>query len=357
LLLYNVKYVTKERQQIDLTEISLIELGLTDGKAGLLEVIRQAQNVGLNMCSPDVAPFLRLANFDDKNSHGTEKKHKTPDGAVTVVSEILDEEVHFPKGFYLRKIDNDYWYPNTSQNEIFRQYLTLGGMPYLNNLRYAPEPSRQYLQDLYNSVVLKDVVKRNNIRDVDLLERIIAYITANVGTTFSATGISKYLKNESRTVSPETILNYIKACEDAYLFYRVKRQDLQGKKILTVNEKYFIADHGIREAVFGGNMKDVNLILENIVFLELLRRGYDVTVGKTGDKEIDFVCNKQGQKIYVQVAYLLASEETTEREFGAYDSIRDNFPKYVVTMDDLDMSRNGIKHRNIRDFLLAPNWD
>jgi uncharacterized protein len=248
-------------------------------------------------------------------------------------------------------------YPNTSQNEIFRQYLTLGGMPYLNNLRYAPEPSRQYLQDLYNSVVLKDVVKRNNIRDVDLLERIIAYITANVGTTFSATGISKYLKNESRTVSPETILNYIKACEDAYLFYRVKRQDLQGKKILIVNEKYFIADHGIREAVFGGNMKDVNLILENIVFLELLRRGYDVTVGKTGDKEIDFVCNKQGQKIYVQVAYLLAYEETTEREFGAYDSIRDNFPKYVVTMDDLDMSRNGIKHRNIRDFLLAPNWD
>lgn len=137
----------------------------------------------------------------------------------------------------------------------------------------------------------------------------------------------------------------------------MKRQDLQGKKILTVNEKYFIADHGIREAVFGSNMKDVNLILENIVFLELLRRGYDVTVGKTGDKEIDFVCNKQGQKIYVQVAYLLASEETTEREFGAYDSIRDNFPKYVVTMDDLDMSRNGIKHRNIRDFLLAPNWD
>ncbi|MDF2873032.1 MAG: hypothetical protein K0R05_4607 [Anaerocolumna sp.] len=248
-------------------------------------------------------------------------------------------------------------YPNTSQNEIFRQYLTLGGMPYLNNLRYAPEPSRQYLQDLYNSVVLKDVVKRNNIRDIDLLERIIAYITANVGTTFSATGISKYLKSESRTVSPETILNYIKACEDAYLIYRVKRQDLQGKKILTVNEKYFIADHGIREAVFGGNMKDVNLILENIVFLELLRRGYDVKVGKAGDKEIDFVCNKQGQKIYVQVAYLLASEETTVREFGAYDSIRDNFPKYVVTMDELDMSRDGIKHRNIRDFLLAPNWD
>ncbi|EHQ87850.1 ATP-binding protein [Desulfosporosinus youngiae] len=247
-------------------------------------------------------------------------------------------------------------FPKTSRNDIFSKYLTIGGMPYLSNLRYADQPSQQYLQDLYNSVVLKDIVKRNNIRDVDLLERIIAYITANVGTAFSATSISKYLKSESRTVAPETILNYVKACEEAFLFYRVKRQDLQGKRILTINEKYFIADHGIREAVFGGNMKDINLILENIVFMELLRRGYKVTVGKTAAKEIDFVCEKQGQKLYVQVSYLLASEETIEREFGVYNSIRDNFPKYVISLDELDMSRNGIKHRNIRDFLLSPDW-
>lgn len=155
-------------------------------------------------------------------------------------------------------------FPDSDSRAIFTRYLTDGGMPYLSNLRYAEQPSRQYLQDLYNSVVLKDIVKRNSIRDVDLLERIIAYITANVGTTFSATAISKYLKSEGRTVAPETILNYIKACEDAFLFYRVRRQDLQGKKILTVNEKYYIADHGIREAVFGGNMKDINLILKTL---------------------------------------------------------------------------------------------
>ena len=141
------------------------------------------------------------------------------------------------------------------------------------------------------------------------------------------------------------------------MFYKVKRQDLQGKQILTTNEKYYIADHGIREAVYGGNMRDINLILENIVFLELLRRGYTVTVGKSGDKEIDFVCERRSEKIYVQVAYLLASEETAGREFGVYDSIRDNFPKYVVSLDEFDMSRNGIKHRNIRDFLLAETWD
>lgn len=168
--------------------------------------------------------------------------------------------------------------------------------------------------------------------------------------------ISYNLKNEQRTVAPETILNYIRYCCEAYLFYQVKREDLQGKQLLASNEKYYIADHGIREAVFGGNMRDINLILENIVYLELLRRGYEVTVGRMGDKEIDFVCNKRGEKLYVQVTYLLASEETVSREFGAYDSIRGNFPKYVVSLDELDMSRNGIKHRNIRDFLLAEEW-
>lgn len=137
----------------------------------------------------------------------------------------------------------------------------------------------------------------------------------------------------------------------------MKREDLQGKQILATNEKYYIADHGIREAVYGGNMRDINLILENIVYLELLRRGYKVTVGKVGEKEIDFVCDRRGEKLYIQVAYLLADESTVKREFGVYDSIRDNFPKYVVTMDELDMSRNGIKHRNIRDFLMESEWD
>ena len=247
--------------------------------------------------------------------------------------------------------------PQASIQQCFQKYLLMGGMPYLANLQYAEEPSHQYLTDVFNSVQLKDVVKRNKIRDVNLLERILAYVMANVGTTFSASSLSKFFKNEQRTVAPETILNYIKYCCDAYLFYQVKRQDLQGKQILAANEKYYIADLGIREAVFGGNMRDIHLILENIVFLELLRRGYIVTVGKTGEKEIDFVCEKRGERLYVQVTYLLASEDTINREFGAYDNIRDNFPKYVVSLDEFDMSRNGIKHRNIRDFLLADIWN
>ena len=247
--------------------------------------------------------------------------------------------------------------PNASIQKGFQKYLLLGGMPYLANLRYADAPSKQYLQDLFNSVQLKDIVKRNKIRDVDLLERIISYVMANMGTTFSANSLAKFLKNERRATAPETILNYIKYCCETYLFYQVKREDIQGKQVLASNEKYYIADHGIREAVFGGNTRDINLVLENIVYLELLRRGYEITVGRAGDKEIDFVCNRHGKKLYVQVAYLLASEETVNREFGVYDSIRDNFPKYVVSLDEFDMSRNGIKHQNIRDFLLAEEWN
>lgn len=246
--------------------------------------------------------------------------------------------------------------PDADTRTCFDRYLTFGGMPYLANLRFDETACRQYLRDLFNSVELKDIVKRNNVRDVDMLERIIAYVTANIGTTFSSTAISKYLKNEGRRVSPETVLNYLKACSDAFLFYQVRRQDLQGKKILTVNEKYYVADHGIREAVIGGNMRDINLVLENIVFMEALRRGYSVTVGKVGEREIDFVCERHGEKCYIQVTYLLAAEETVQREFGVYEHVQDNFPKYVVSLDEFDMSRNGVRHYNIRGFLLAENW-
>jgi len=248
-------------------------------------------------------------------------------------------------------------FPKSGEQEMFSRYLTLGGMPYLGNLRFEDAPSQMYLRDLYNSVVLKDIVKRNKIRDVDLLERIITYVFSNIGTIFSASAISKYFKSENRTVAPETVLNYIDYCVDAYLFYRVRRRDLQGKKLLAVNEKYYIADHGVRESVFGGNTMDIGLILENLVFMEALRRGYKVSVGLSGAKEVDFVCESKDNRLYIQVSYLLASDETIKREFGAYDLIRDNFPKYVVSMDEFDMSRDGIKHRNIRSFLQLPTWE
>ena len=160
--------------------------------------------------------------------------------------------------------------------EAFQNYVKFGGMPFLYNLNYNYETSMQYLQDLYASIILKDITQRNNIRDTDLLERIINYIIINIGNTFSANSISKFFKSENKKVATETILNYIKACEEAFLVYRVARNDLLGKKILNVNEKYYIADHGIREATMENNQKNINQVLENIVYFEMLRRGYNV---------------------------------------------------------------------------------
>ena len=236
--------------------------------------------------------------------------------------------------------------------EAFQKYVKFGGMPFLHNLDYNFEASMQYLQDLYASIILKDITQRNNIRDTDLLERIIDYVVMNIGNTFSATSISKFFKSENRKVATETILNYIKACEEAFLVYRVARNDLLGKKILNVNEKYYIADHGIREAIMENNQKNINQVLENIVYFEMLRRGYNVKIGKVDNLEIDFVCKKNDETIYIQVSYLLASEDTKEREFSVLENIKDNYPKYVLSMDEFDMSRNGIKHVNLIEFLI-----
>ena len=236
--------------------------------------------------------------------------------------------------------------------EAFQKYVKFGGMPFLHNLDYNFEASMQYLQDLYASIILKDITQRNNIRDTDLLERIINYVVMNIGNTFSATSISKFFKSENRKVATETILNYIKACEEAFLVYRVARNDLLGKKILNVNEKYYIADHGIREAIMENNQKNINQVLENIVYFEMLRRGYNVKIGKVDNLEVDFVCKKNDETIYIQVSYLLASEDTKEREFSVLENIKDNYPKYVLSMDEFDMSRNGIKHINLIEFLV-----
>ena len=242
--------------------------------------------------------------------------------------------------------------PQVDKTSCFIQFIKTGGMPFLSNFPDDDSAKSQYLIDIYNSVVLKDVVKRNNIRDVDTLERIVAYAFSNIGHIFSATSLSKYFKSENRKISHDTILNYLKFCSDAFLFYKINRYDLEGKKIVTVNEKYYCADHGLREALLGKNIQNIDQVLENIVCLELLRRNYKVYVGKKGDLEIDFIAEKQGKKIYIQVAYLLANEETIKREFSVYNFVKDSYPKYVVSMDDLDFSQNGIIHKNIKDFLL-----
>ena len=234
----------------------------------------------------------------------------------------------------------------------FLRYLDFGGVPFLSHIGYAPDASKDYLKDLYGSILLKDVVRRKKIRDVDVLDRIVRYVMNETGHAFSARSISDFFKNEKRIVAPETVLNYISACEEAFLFSRVKRQDLIGKRILAVDEKYYVADLGLRRAVIGGKIaKDIDVALENIVYAELIRRGYDVTIGRVRNREIDFVCDRDGERSFIQVSYLLASEETKKREYGAFDLIKSRGRRILLTMDRLDMSTDEVEHHYIPDWL------
>ena len=232
----------------------------------------------------------------------------------------------------------------------FNRYLQDGGMP--STLDYQGDNKRLIMMDLYNSIVLKDIIQRNNVQNVDLLDRIMRFVMYNIGQSFTASKIHKRLKQDMQNLSVNTIYNYLKFFENACLIYQARREDLKGKKILKYEEKYYLCDLGFRQAIIGNNQRDITRVIENIVYLELLRRGYEITIGKVNKLEVDFVCRKENEPIYVQVSYLLAGEETIEREFKPLRDISDNFSKYVITMDDIDMSHDGIKHLNLIDFLM-----
>lgn len=245
---------------------------------------------------------------------------------------------------------------NLSKQDLFSKFIQLGGMPFLKYFNLDEAPSFKYLSDVYNTVLIKDVLQYNNIRDVDIFNRILLYVIENIGHTFSASSIKRYFKNENRKVSLDTILNYLEYCNQAFIIKKVPRYDTVGKKLLKVDEKYYLTDHGFRQAKGFSNTKDIERTLENIVYIELVSRGYDVKIGKIQDKEIDFVVKKGNQLSYFQVSYMMGEENTREREFGVYKSIEDNFPKYVLSMDSIDFSQDGIVHKNIIDFLLEDKY-
>ncbi len=247
-----------------------------------------------------------------------------------------------------RRMEN----PGLGTREAFIQFLREGGMPFIRDAGIEGASAMTYLTDLFGSVVIKDIARRHKIRDMDLLDRILSYLVSEAGHTFSASSVRKYLKSEKRDVSLETLYNYVRYGEEACLLLMLKRNDLSGKGLLSSQEKPYLADHGFREALFGSNMPSIEQVLENIVAVELVRRGYSVSVGLIGSKEVDFVAEKGAEKMYVQVAYLMPTEETRKREFSALELIRDNHPKFVLSMDEIDFSENGIRHCRIEDFLL-----
>ena len=235
---------------------------------------------------------------------------------------------------------------------VFRKYLSIGGMPFVMNLDFREDLAGSYLEDVFSSILLKDVARRGKIRDVDLLGRIVRYVMTEAGHTFSAASIVRYLRKEKRPCTVDTVLNYLDLCEQAFLFVRVKREDLIGRRVLSVDEKFYVTDHGMRRALVGGDaMRDIDQMLENLVYFELVRRGWNVTIGRLRIKEVDFVAERNGEVNYFQVAYLMPTKETRGREFGSLLDIPDNHPKFILSMDPIDMSADGIRHINIRDFL------
>jgi predicted AAA+ superfamily ATPase len=238
--------------------------------------------------------------------------------------------------------------------EAFLKYIKYGGLPYLINLKLNDDIVYDYLKNIYNTIIFKDVVKRHRIRNIAFLERLTIYLADNAGSLVSAKKISDFLKSQKTNISPNVVLNYLSHLESAFFILKVQRSEIAGKKIFEIGEKYYFEDLGLRHTIVGYQQADIGRILENLVFIHLKRSGYDITIGRIGGKEIDFACEKKGERLYVQVAYMITDQKVHDREFGNLLEIKDNFTKIVVSMDEMTGGKfKGIMHVNIRDFLVS----
>jgi len=239
----------------------------------------------------------------------------------------------------------------------FNTFLRMGGFPVLHIADYPPDTAYKVVYDIYSSAILRDTIQRNNIRDVELLERVVKFVFDNVGNKFSAKNVADYFKSQQRKIDLNTVYNYLSSLQSAFIIDRIPRYDIKGKEILKTYEKYYVGDQAIIYAVMGYKDRLISGVLENIVMLELKRRGYKVFVGKWGEREIDFVAEKSEAKIYIQVTFKMEGQSTIDREFAPLLEIRDNHPKFVVSMDELWRENiEGIKHVHIADFLLMENY-
>lgn len=248
----------------------------------------------------------------------------------------------------------DEMHENIDEIKLFEQYLSYGGFPGL--LNYENEEKEKYLYDLYSTIVLNDILYKNKVKDLDLLERLMEFMISNIGQLFSANSISKYIKNENRKTTPHTIINYMDYARNAFIFYQIKRENIKQKRKLLISDKYYLVDSGFYFIFNGSTQRNWGQLLENIVFLELIRQGYSITIGKIQDLEVDFVCRKANQIKYIQVSQSILDENTRKREFKSLEKISDSYLKYVISMDSFDFSANGIIHLNIIDFLKSENF-
>ena len=268
---------------------------------------------------------------------------------LTIYTLSFQEFLSFKSNYSQQAIVQD----RSSLLTAFNEYLRKGGFPVIHIANYEQDTIDKIVQDIYDSVILRDTVQRHKIRDVELLERVVKYAFDNIGNTFSGKNVADYFKSQQRNLNVNTVYNYLQALESAFILHRVERFDIKGKEILKTQEKFYLGDVSLLYATMGFRLTLISGILENLVYLELKRQGYTVYIGKLGDKEVDFIAQKQNEKRYIQVAYKLESEKTFEREFTPLLQIADHYPKYVVTMDEFWQGNiEGVVHLNIVDFLM-----
>lgn len=318
---------------------------LIDGKKNYLFIdeVQEIKNFQLSLRS------MLAKDICDIYCTGSNAKMLSGELATTLSGRYIEINIHalsFQEFGLFHKLDNNF--------ETLMKYLQFGGMPYLSNIGLQENLPYEYLRNVYSTILLKDVVARENIRNVSFLENLVTYLCDNVGSLFSASNISKFLKSQRIDISPQLTINYLKALANAYFVHKVSRTEVGGLKIFEIGEKYYFEDLGLRNAIRGFNQRsDLHKLLENAVYINLIQQGFRVFVGKLGHNEIDFVADKNGQKIYIQVALTISDKGTEKREFGNLLLISDNYPKYVVTLNDTMLGNDykGVKQLNLLEFL------
>lgn len=349
----NILYINKESVEFDFIVdykdlVNYIKKTLKDSKEKKYLFIDEIQEI--DSWEKAVASFLLDESFDIYIS-GSNANLLSSELSTLLSGRYINFPI-FTLSF--KEYVQSYDVQKDRLDDVFVDYLKYGGFPGLLHFDKDDETVFQYINALYDTIILNDVIHRHNIRNVGLLKNIARFVFDNIGNTFSSKTVNDYLKKEKLDVGTKTVQNYLEFIVQTFALYKVERFDIKGKRLLEVHEKYYLGDIGLRHALLGYRESDIAGILENIVFLELKRRGYNVHIGKFGDQEIDFIATKANEKLYIQVAYLLASEKTIEREFSVLSKISDNYPKFVISMDKTwGSDLNGVKRLNLLEFLLS----
>lgn len=352
----NIIYIDKEKEQFDFIRTYLdlndyVKSKYVAGKMNYLLIdeiqdIDQFERSVRSFCSePDIEVIITGSNA------------KMLSGELSTLIGGRYKEIYIQSLSYMEFLQ---FHHLTDSDDTMALYIQYGGLPGLVKIGLDEEDVREYQKDIYNTVLLKDVILRNRIRNVVFLEYLAHFLADNVGKIISANSIAKYMKSQGQSITSTTIIEYIKFLEEAYILHKVNRYDIHGKKLFDSNDKFYFEDHGIRNALVGGSREgDIEKVIENIIYQHLIRLGYEVTIGQLQAGEIDFVCTKStGDRIYVQASYIIADNATRDREFGNLRSIKDNYPKYVISMTPMVKKNddNGIIHLGLRTFLTSDEF-